>query len=344
MRECKRSKRFRAVCLGTAAVSCLALLLLFCFAGTAASRPGVPDDFVQLQGGKFLMGDPSLKGDFSERPSHWVNLSPFCIEAHEVTVSQFADFLNAKGLKPAPDEAGTDRDLMSMNLLSSYLMDSLKEQGLVYEDGRFIAVERQDVPVMVSWYWARAYCSFKGGRLPTEAEFEYASRAGDNGACAPHDQFDASRKSLEVPGGGWRAYLPVLEDVGTHKPNAWGIYDMIGNAPEWCSDWDGAYHYNFEYWRRQTKRGTYWGNHMRGFYNSALPHMENPYYRECMDRFPEGVPDPCNASCPKDPMDRVKVIRGGWPWATQGRYSARNRIMPFESAGFRCVIPAKEGG
>ena len=92
-----------------------------------------------------------------------------------------------------------------------------------------------DRPVeQVSWEEANAYCKDVGMRLPTEAEWEFAARAGSN---------EARYGNLaEVA---WNAAnsLRMTQPVAAKQPNAWGLYDMLGNAWEWTNDWyDGEYY------------------------------------------------------------------------------------------------------
>ncbi len=80
----------------------------------------------------------------------------------------------------------------------------------------------------VTWTEAQAYCSAVGMRLPTEAEWEYAARAGTTGAT--YGQIDAIAWHYKISGN-------KTHDVGQKQPNAWGLYDMLGNVTQWTGDW-----------------------------------------------------------------------------------------------------------
>jgi formylglycine-generating enzyme required for sulfatase activity len=151
--------------------------------------------FVKLPGGKFLMGSPEdEKGRLgSEGPQHEVEVSPFVIGKYEVTQ---AEWRKVMGSEP-----------------SGFRGDDLP-------------VER------VSWHDCQEFCRNTGLRLPTEAEWEYACRAGSDEAFCFGD--DTSRL---------REYAWYTENsaskthpVGRKKPNAFGLYDMHGNVGEWCED------------------------------------------------------------------------------------------------------------
>jgi formylglycine-generating enzyme required for sulfatase activity len=85
----------------------------------------------------------------------------------------------------------------------------------------------------VSWTEARNYCATIGGRLPTEAEWEYAARAGSQAARYG----DLDRVAWWSGNSG-----NATHDVAQKEPNAWGLYDMLGNVEEWVADWYDKYY------------------------------------------------------------------------------------------------------
>ncbi|MHC4574119.1 MAG: SUMF1/EgtB/PvdO family nonheme iron enzyme [Planctomycetota bacterium] len=167
--------------------------------------------FMRIEPGSFRMGRRQ-GGDWDERPAHKVRISkPFYIAATEITNLQYELF------------DYTHRDLRGRN-------------GLSKGD--------DEAAVFVNWYDAMKFCrwlSEKEGlpyRLPTEAEWEYACRAGKTtpdytGNELPEVYFK-SQKRAEVP-------QPVDLTVAKTPPNRWGLYDMHGNVEEWCHDWYGPY-------------------------------------------------------------------------------------------------------
>ncbi|MBN1480813.1 SUMF1/EgtB/PvdO family nonheme iron enzyme [candidate division KSB1 bacterium] len=206
--------------------------------------------FVALEGGMFEMGDISGNGYESEIPVHTVNLDCFRISKCEITNMQYCDFLNSYEM--AKDSAGLWLDI---------------EYGLgrIYIKGRYFMVESRfkDHPVVaVTWYGAVAFASWLSVelngtcRLPTEAEWEYACRAGtrtpfNTGENLTTEQanYDGNFPFKDYPKG---QYIGNTMPVGSYPPNAWGLYDMHGNVWEWCLD---KWHNNYE---DAPKEGSAW--------------------------------------------------------------------------------------
>ena len=163
---------------------------------------------VALPAGEFPMG--SEKGDSDERPVHRVRLTQgFLIGKYPVTNAQYGRYLDAVGSKAS--------------------------KPAYWQDRRFNQPEQ---PVVgVSWDEAAAYCKWAGGWLPTEAEWEYACRAGTTTEYFfGDDENDLDEYAWYENNSGGQT-----QPVGAKRPNAWGLHDMHGNVWEWCGDWFGAY-------------------------------------------------------------------------------------------------------
>ena len=168
-------------------------------------------------------------------PSHPVIVDTFWMDVTEVTNEQFVAFLNYLG--PGSHRNGCDgflcAETTSENENTYITFDSQN-----YDIGEF----QQNFPVSdVTWYGAQNYCEALGGRLPTEAEWEYAAR-GSDGRIYPWGStwnMDWARTSVPT-----RLNVPV--EVGSIQANAsaFGVSDMAGNVAEWTSDWYSPDYYN----------------------------------------------------------------------------------------------------
>lgn len=190
---------------------------------------GIP--FAEIPAGIFLMGSPeSEKGrDADEGPVHEVEITqPFYMGIHQVTQEQYKRVMGKNPSYFSASGRGRDR---------------IKDL-----DTRIFPVEQ------VSWDDAVAFCenlSQSEGvsfRLPTEAEWEYACRAGTTTRFHFGDTLSSVQANFNgkypygnVPEG---PYLERPTSVGSYPPNSLGIYDMHGNVGEWCSDWYESGYYS----------------------------------------------------------------------------------------------------
>ena len=179
-------------------------------------------EMVSVPGGTFLMGSPNDRGDSDEKPQHPVTLASFYIGKFPVTQAQWAAVAALPEIKIFLDP----------------------------DAARFKGPNR---PVEnVSWYEAMEFCarlSRKTGkryRLPSEAQWEYACRGGTKtqfhfGETITSElaNYNGNSNYAEAPKG---VYRFQTTDVGSFKPNAFGLYDFHGNVWEWCAD---AWHNNY---------------------------------------------------------------------------------------------------
>jgi formylglycine-generating enzyme required for sulfatase activity len=220
---------------------------------------------VPMTGGTFRMGADDQYPE--EAPARRVSVDPFLIARSPVTNRQFARFVNETGYvtlaERTPDPAdypGADRRLLRAG--SSVftgtkgqvpLTDPLQWWAYLpganwkHPEGKGSGIaSRQDHPVVHTAYEdAVAYADWAGARLPTEAEWEFASRGGLDGAAfawgdelAPDGEQRANYWLGDFP---WRKHPAkqwrTTSPIGSYPPNGFGLVDMIGNVWEWTSDW-----------------------------------------------------------------------------------------------------------
>ncbi|MDR1787871.1 MAG: formylglycine-generating enzyme family protein [Treponema sp.] len=225
-----------------------------------------PSRMVYITGGAFWMGslDTEEGRGKDEGPRHAVTVSDFLMARYEVTVKDFRAFVEATGYVTDAERAG-----------AGYAFAGGKwgvQETASWKSPLFVQDDNEPV-VLVSWIDAAQYCNWlsrqegyrpvytirgakveqnfaaSGYRLPTEAEWEYACRAGT------YSRFFTGRTittndanfngTMRGPGDGssWRAgvYRKKPVPVGSFPPNAFGLFDMHGNVAEWCGDWYASY-------------------------------------------------------------------------------------------------------
>ena len=190
--------------------------------------------FSLIPAGSFMMGSNS--GERREKPVHQVKITrPFYIGIHEVTIKQFLEYMNATG------------STIGVDLLDDDCPVEEAGNGYRMKSGEGRSWGNEDQPMgEVSWDGAQAFIGWlisqegeENYRLPTEAEWEYACRAGSASRWffgdEPHFMNDYAW-SRHNSGG-------KTHPVGQKIPNAWGLYDMHGNVGEWCQDWHDETYY-----------------------------------------------------------------------------------------------------
>ena len=193
-------------------------------------------DMVFIEGGQFEMGctEKQYACKETEKPAHKVKLDGFYLSKYEITNDQFCAFLNDIEANPGGSYYGFE-----------YIQIGSKNCMITYKNEQFKVVKgKQNHPVVeVTWYGAKAFCHWANGRLPTEAEWEYASRGGNQGEeyyFSGSDTIDqvAWYKHNYYTGEGKKfVYREGTVEVGLKQPNTLGIYDMSGNVWEFCNDW-----------------------------------------------------------------------------------------------------------
>jgi sulfatase modifying factor 1 len=304
--------------------------------------PKKPDDgswtngMVLIPGGKFMMGSP--KGQTDERPQHEVTVDGFWLDKTEVTNEEFEKFASATGYKTIAERKPDPKDFPGVpleNLVAGSIVftpppgdDIPLENHFIWwsyvpganwrhpqgPDSDLKGLEKHPV-VHISWLDARAYCEWAGKRLPTEAEWEYAARGGlDSKEFGWGEEFNPNGKWMANI---WQGRFPnqnavsdgykLTAPVGSYAANGYGLFDMAGNAWEWCADW-------------------------------YLP----DYYSKSPTQNPQG---PDTSYDPNEPGVAKRVQRGGSYLCTDlycGAYrpSTRMKTSPdtgLSHSGFRCA-------
>ena len=227
-----------------------------------------------IPGGSFSMGGDDDQAWRDEYPKHMVVVDSFWMDVHEVTNAQFSAFVEATGYLTTAEKAvdweeikkelppGTPKPDASQLAPASLvfvpadkpvsLLDVSQwwqwRQGANWRQpegpGSSIVGKDNHPVVHVSWFDAVAYCDWVGKRLPTEAEWEYASRGGLTDAVYAWGNEDL--RSGKPKANTWEGAIPYRNDkrdgyyftapVQSYQANNYGLYDIAGNVWEWCAD------------------------------------------------------------------------------------------------------------
>lgn len=289
------------------------LLSISCKEDTKGTRQEflAPTGMVQVPGGVLDMGGDNAQADPNEYPKHKVSIDPFYMDETEVTNDQFALFVKETNYKTIAERT-LDWDEMKQQLPPNTPRphDSIMAPGALvfvptdepvslmnpqnwwrwtlganwkHPEGpqSDIADKGNHPAVHVAWDDAKAYCTWAGKRLPTEAEWEWAARGGKENLVYPwgNESVNIGKPKANFYQGlfpyrntkkdGYETTAPVR----SYSPNGYGLYDMSGNVWEWCADW-----FDTEYYGRKTSKISKATGPNRS-YNPSMPHQQERVIR-----------------------------------------------------------------
>jgi formylglycine-generating enzyme required for sulfatase activity len=230
----------------------LFLLIVLAFAGQTAPAQDRGDrafkecpecpTMVGIPAGDFVMGSPAKEdGRFeNEGPQHAVSIKAFALAQYTVTAEEYLAFLRDSGYQPAPCNG-----LLGMGWNSADKAQSYAPFAVLPRRWPAMCLDWKDAGAFIAWLNAKLKKTrpeIKGSpyRLPTEAEWEYAARAGTRAARWWGETVGKNNADCNGCGSPWDN--KELADVASFSPNPFGLYGMLGNVWEWTADcWHRSY-------------------------------------------------------------------------------------------------------
>jgi formylglycine-generating enzyme len=172
-----------------------------------------------------------------ELPQHKVQMDAFYFDTYEVTNRRFQQFTRQTGYRTTAEREGSARVLVdgrTWKYVKGANWQKPEAGATVFDSNR-----AEHPVVAVSWDDAQAYCRWAEKRLPTEAEWEYAARAGTTTKYWWGQRNPGSRRVENIYNDGSVGTAPV----GSYEANPWGLHDISGNVAEWTADWYGEDYY-----------------------------------------------------------------------------------------------------
>ena len=229
-REIQKSiRKWQGIAGGLAIALVISVAFLIVMFRKQPSPPPPPlIEMETIHAGEFQMGSNDIDADDDEQPVRTIYLDTFYIDRYEVTNAQYKQFVDAN---PRWQKDRIPSEYHDGDYLKHW-------EGNNYPQGK----ENHPV-VYVSWYAAMAYADWTSKRLPTEAEWEKAARGGLVGQVYPWGN------SIDLSKANYSGDIGDTTPVGNYPANAHGLYDMAGNAWEWCLD-----AYKTDFYTRSSRR------------------------------------------------------------------------------------------
>ncbi|MCT4637679.1 MAG: SUMF1/EgtB/PvdO family nonheme iron enzyme [Bacteroidales bacterium] len=200
---------------------------------------------IDAKGAEFMMGcsEPDAKDD--EKPYHCTKVGAYKVGKYEVSHEQYIVFLNQSDVKKDGTASfGDYGNVKFIDVTNANCAIEYRDGTFKFKANAIIKSEKSPV-VFVSWYGAKAYCEWLGGRLPSEAEWEFAARSGVTTSTVGGiiTKYSGSNNVDDVA-----EYMgnnnTEIKAVGGKSGNMLKIHDLSGNVKEWCNDWYNSKYYN----------------------------------------------------------------------------------------------------